>query len=714
MESIQKYSLKIGEQQVELETGRLARSAGGAVTVKCGDNVLLVTAVSSAEPRKGIDFFPLLVDYEEKLASIGKIPGSFLRKEGRPSDKAILTSRLIDRPIRPLFPKGYRNDVQIVATALSSDQSLQPDTYAILGASLALGLAGVPFEGPISAVRVSELNGQFIINPTYEQANNSNLDIVVAGTEDSVIMVEAGCKFVTEEKIVQAVEFAMTEIKKHVQAQHEFIAQCGVVKKEFVDPFDTSEIKKLVAEVCKAKIHEAYHQFDRDTRKEIIGSAKDALKQKIKELPEDHSIKVLLAESGLDFVGEEFKACEKEIMRDMIINEGIRADGRKYNEIRPITCEVGFLPRVHGTGLFTRGNTQVLSSATLAGPGAAQELEGVDPQTEKWYMHNYAFPGYSVGEVRPQRGAGRREIGHGALAERAILPALPEKDDFPYVIRVNSEVLESNGSTSMASTCASCLSLMDAGFPMKTVIAGVAMGLVKEGNKTAVLTDIQGIEDFLGDMDFKVTGDEKGITALQMDIKIKGLDVKILSQAIAEAKDGRLFILGKMKETLPEPRAEMSSWAPRIETLHIGPDTIGAVIGPGGKMIRSIIEQTGATIDIEDDGTVRIGTNDGEMMKKTIKIIKNLTLKVEKGMVLLGKVVRTLPIGAFVEVAPGKDGLVHISKLADRRVATVDEVVKIGDEVIVKVLEIDEKGRVNLSMRDVTEDEREQAILASL
>ncbi len=712
METIQKYTIQIGDQQVELETGKLARSATGSVTVKWGDNVLLVSAVGSEKPRQGIDFFPLLIDYEEKLSSIGKIPGSFIRKEGRPSDKAILTCRLIDRPIRPLFPKGYRNDVQVVVTTLSSDQEQQPDTFAILGASMALGFAGLPFEGPISAVRISEFDGRYIINPTYEQAEQSELDIVVAGTEDSVIMVEAGCWFVPEEKIVDAVKVAMEEIKKHIHAQKEFAAQCGVEKQDFVDPYDTSEIKKLVSETCKTKVNDAYHQFDRDTRKELINSAKEELNQKLKELPDDNSIKVLLEESGLDFVGEEFKSLEKEIMRDMIINEGVRADGRKYNEVRPITCETSCLPRVHGSAVFTRGNTQVLSCATLAGPGAAQELDGVDPQKEKWYMHNYAFPGYSVGEVKPQRGAGRREIGHGALAERAIIPALPLKDEFPYVIRVNSEVLESNGSTSMASTCASCLALMDAGVPIKTVIAGVAMGLVKEGDKTAVLTDIQGIEDFLGDMDFKVTGDENGITALQMDIKIKGLDVNILNQAISEAKEGRLFILNKMKEELSEPRPELNKWAPRIETLKIDPDAIGAVIGPGGKMIRSIIEQTGATIDIEDDGTVRIGTNDGEMMKKTIKIIKNLTLKIEKGMILCGKVVRTLPIGAFVEVAPGKDGLVHISKLAPRRVNTVDEVVQLGDEVVVKVLEIDDKGRVNLSIKDVTEEERDEALAA--
>ncbi len=714
MESIERYLLKIGEHEVELETGRLARSASGSVTLRCGDNVLLISATGLENPRPGIDFFPLLVDYEEKLSSIGKIPGSFLRKEGRPSDKAILISRLIDRPVRPLFPKGYRKDVQIVATTLSSDQQLQPDTFAIFGASVALGLSGLPFEGPIGAVRVSELDGEFVVNPSYEQAEKSDLDIVVAGTEDSVIMVEAGCKFIPEDKIINAVEFAMQEIKKQVQAQKEFFAQCGAEKQEFIDPYDTSEIKTLVAEVCRDKVYEAYHQFDRDTRKELLNTAKEDLKTRVNALQEDHAIKKILEESDLDFVQEEFKTLEKQIMRDMIINESVRADGRKYNEIRPISCEVSFLPRVHGSAIFTRGNTQVLSSATLAGPGLVQELEGVDPQTEKRYMHNYTFPGFSVGEVRPIRGAGRREIGHGALAERAILPALPPKEDFVYAIRVNSDVLESNGSTSMASTCASCLALMDAGVPLKTVIAGVAMGLIKEGDKTVVLTDIQGIEDFLGDMDFKVTGDREGITALQMDIKIKGIDLAVLKQAINEAKEGRIFILDKMVETLPEPKKELSKYAPRIETLKIDPDTIGGLIGPGGKTIKGIIEETGTTIDIEDDGTVHIACSEGDGMARAIKIIRQLTLKLEPGMILPGKVVRTLPIGAFVELAPGKDGLVHISKLAPRRVNTVDEIVNIGDEVVVKVIGIDEKGRVNLSLKDVSEEEKEAARTDSL
>lgn len=706
MDSIQKYTFKIGENEIELETGKLARSAGGAVTVKCGDTVLLVTATGSEEPRPGIDFFPLLVDYEEKMYAIGKIPGSYMRKEGRPSDKAILISRLIDRPIRPLFPKGYRKDVQIVAACLSSDQITQPDTLAILGSSVALGLSGLPFDGPVGAVRVSRVNGHLKANPTYEEASNSNLDIVVAGTQDSVIMVEAGCTFVTEEEILEAVDFALKEINKQIEAQKQFFEQCGIVKQVFVDPFDTSELKKLIEETAKDKINAAYHNFSRDERKAMLKEAKELVTAKIEELPEDSQIKQLLASSPLKFVNEEFKNVEKRVMRDMVLFERVRADGRKIDEIRPVSCDVGLLPRAHGTGLFTRGSTQALSIAALAGPGLAQELEGVDPITEKRYMHNYAFPGYSVGEVRPQRGAGRREIGHGALAERAIIPALPSKADFPYVIRVNSEVLESNGSSSMASTCGSCLALMDAGVPLKTVIGGIAMGLVKEGDNTVVLTDIQGLEDFLGDMDFKVTGNKEGITALQMDMKIKGISLDVLRTALDDAKAGRIFIIDKMLEVITEPRTSLSKWAPRIYTIKIAVDTIGAVIGPGGKTIRSIIETTGTTIDIEDDGTVTITSPNGEGADKAISIIESLTLKITEGMVIKGKVVRTIPIGAFIELAPGKDGMAHISQLAKERVMKVEDVINLGDEVIVKVISVDDKGRINLTIKGVSDEEK--------
>ena len=708
MANVKSCRFEIGGKEVVIETGKYANSASGAVTVRCGDTVLLVTATISEEPRPGIDFFPLLIDYEEKMSSIGKIPGGFLKKEGRPSEKAILICRLIDRPIRPLFPSGYRNDIQVVAITLSSDQKTQPDTLAMLGASFALVLSGAPFEGPIGAVRVSQIDGQLVANPTYQEAEKSALDIVVAGTEDSVIMVEAGCTFVTEELIIDAVQFAQEEIKKQVLAQKAFADECGAKAQEFVNPYDTAELSELIKSTAKNLINDAYHNFDRDSRKALLKEAKELVKQKIDELPEDSQIKQLIESSPINFVSEEFKSVEKKVMRAMVTDEGVRADGRKSYEIRPIWCETGVLPRTHGSAVFTRGSTQALSVATLAGPGEAQDLEGVDPQAEKRYMHSYSFPAYSVGEVRPNRGPGRREIGHGALAERAILPALPTKEEFGYAIRVTSDILESNGSTSMASTCGSCLALMDAGVPMKTVIGGVAMGLIKEGDNTVILTDIQGIEDFLGDMDFKVTGDENGITALQMDMKIKGISLDTLKTALAQAKDGRIFIISKMKEVLSAPKTEMSEWAPRIVNLTVPQDCIGAVIGPGGKTIRGIIDASGATIDIDDSGLVTITSVDKEGLDIASRMVKDLTLKLTPGLVAKGRVVRTLPIGAIVEIAPGKDGMVHISQLANRRVENVEDVVKFGDEVVVKIVEVDDRGRVKMTIKGVSEEERQQ------
>ena len=708
MNEVKNFSLEIGGRTVTIETGKYAKSATASVTVRCEDTVILVAATVSEEPRVGIDFFPLLIDYEEKMSSVGKIPGGFNRKEGKPSDKAILISRLIDRPIRPLFPKGYRNDVQIVASTLSSDQEVQPDTLAVLGASAALSLSGAPFEGPIGAVRISRLDGEYIVNPTYQQADKSDLDIVIAGTEESVIMVEAGCKFVTEDDILQAVEVAQVEIRKQVQAQKDFMKECGVEPLQFVNPFNTQPLADFIKENCYDMVFDAYHNFDREYRQNKLKEAKELLAQKLEELPEDNEIKKLIEESDIDFVAEEFKYLEKKIMRAMIINEGVRADGRKSTDIRPIWCEVGMLPRTHGSAVFTRGQTQVLSVATLAGPGMAQELDGIDPQKEKMYMHTYAFPGFSVGEVRPLRGPGRREIGHGNLAERAILPALPPHEEFGYAIRVTSDVLESNGSTSMASTCGSCLALMDAGVPLKTMIGGVAMGLIKEGDDVVILTDIQGIEDFLGDMDFKVTGNEVGITALQMDMKIKGISTETLRRALMQAKDGRLFIMNKMRETISEPRADVSEFAPRIYTMKVNTDEIGTVIGPGGKTIRGIIDASGATIDINDNGEVTITSNDKEGADIAIKMIKDLTFKPEPGMVIKGRVIKILPIGAIVELGGGKDGMVHISQIADHRINTVDEVLSHGQEVIVKVIKIDEKGRTNLTMKGVSEEEKQQ------
>ena len=588
-----KNQLEVGGKIVEVETGKYANSATSSVTVRCGDTMLFVHCCVSKEPRVGIDFFPLLIDYEERMSSIGRIPGGYNRSEGKASDKAILVSRLIDRPIRPLFPKGYRNDIQIVAQLFSYDQENQPDTLAMLGASYALMLSGAPFEGPIGAVRVGrDENGNMIANPTHQQAEKSDLDIVVAGTHDSVIMVEAGCKFVTEDDIMNAVEFAQVEIRKQCEAQVAFAQECGVVKEEFVNPYDTTEIKNIIQEVAGDMIHDAYHNFDRTYRQNKLEEAKKLVKERIEALPEDHPIHIMIEETGIDFVAEEFKAAEKKVMRAMIVNEGVRADGRNPHEVRPIWCEVGVIPRAHGSAVFTRGQTQVLSVATLAGPGMKQELDGVDPQTEKTYMHKYIFPGFSVGEVKALRGPGRREVGHGNLAERANVPALPSQEEFGYTIRVTSDVLESNGSTSMASTCGSSMALMNAGVPVKCMIGGVAMGMITEpDHEPVVLTDIQGIEDFLGDMDFKVTGNDEAITALQMDMKAKGISNDTLRRALQQAKEGRLHILSKMREAITEPAKEMSPFAPSITTLTIPQSDIGTVIGPGGKQIRAIIKK---------------------------------------------------------------------------------------------------------------------------
>lgn len=701
--------IEIGGKTVTVETGKYANTANGSVTIRCGDTMLFVHATVSKEPRVGIDFFPLLIDYEERMSSIGRIPGGYNRSEGRSSDKAILVDRLIDRPIRPLFPKGYRNDIQIVAQLFSYDQQNQPDTLAMLGASFALMLSGAPFEGPIGAVRVSrDENGNLIANPTHHQADKSDLDIVVSGTHDSVIMVEAGCKFVSEEEIMAAVEFAQGEIRKQCDAQIEFAKLCGVVKQEFVNPYDTTELKNIIKETAYDMIFDAYHNFDRAYRQEKLDAAKKLVKEKIDALPEDHYIKKIIEETGIDFVAEEFKAAEKKVMRAMILDENTRADGRKPEEVRPIWCEVGVLPRAHGSAVFTRGQTQVLSVATLAGPSMKQDLDGVDPETERRYMHKYIFPGFSVGEVKPLRGPGRREVGHGALAERANIPALPSQEEFGYTIRVTSDVLESNGSTSMASTCGSSMALMNAGVPVKSMIGGVAMGMIAEEGKTpVVLTDIQGIEDFLGDMDFKVTGNDTGITALQMDMKAKGIANETLRKALQQAKEGRLHILAEMRKAITEPGA-MSPYAPSITTITIPTEDIGTVIGPGGKQIRAIIDASGAEIDIQDSGIVTITSNDQEGSQIAINMIKNLTFKPEAGMIMKGKVVRIIPIGAFVELAGGKDGMVHISQVCNERIETIEPHLKIGDDVIVKIIKIDDKGRVNLTIKGVSDEEKAQ------
>lgn len=707
-EDVKTKTFQIGNDTFTFETGKLARSAGGSVTVRSGDTMIMCVATGSEKPRAGIDFFPLLIDVEEKMYAVGRMPGGYLKREGRPSDKATLTARLIDRPIRPLFPDGYRNDVQVIAHLLSTDSTIQTDVISMIGASMALVLSGLPFEGPIGAVRIGRIDGEFVINPTYEQQEESNMDLIVSGTSSSIMMVEAGCDFVTEEDLVAALDVAHAEIKKQVAIQEEFAKECGVVRQEFVPEFDVTELNTFALDTVKADVTEAYHQFDRDTRKEILSKAKEKLQAAIDALPEDNSIKQLIASSDLNFVGDAFKKAEKKVMRAMVIDEGVRADGRKPTEIRPITCEVGVVPRVHGSALFTRGTTQALCIATLGAPGDAQRLDGVDPATEKRWLHHYAFPAYSVGEVRPSRGPGRREIGHGALAERANFFALPSKEDFAYTLRVNSEILSSNGSTSMAATCGTSMALMEAGVPVKCPIGGIAMGLIKEGDQSVVLSDIQGLEDFLGDMDFKVTGNKDGVTALQMDIKIQGISLEIMKKALEQARLGRIHILERMAIAISEPRKQLSEWAPRIISFNIKPDLIGAVIGPGGKMIRSIIEETGVQIDIEDSGMVTITSDKGGNAEKAEQIIKDLTMEIERGMVFKGTVVRIIPIGAFIELVPGKDGMVHISQIANHRVNNIEDELSVGDEVPVLVKDVDDRGRINLTIKGLADEEREK------
>lgn len=699
--TMRQTEIQFDGKTIVVKTGRLAKQAHGAVEVSCGDTMVLVTCTESKNIREGIDYFPLLVDYEEKLYAVGRVPGSFGRREGKAPDKAILTSRLIDRPIRPLFKEGYRNDVQIVATTMSADQETPPDTLAMLGASFAIELAGLPFSGPVGAVRVARVDGNLVGNPSYAQIDESDLDIVVAGTEGSIMMVEAGCKLVSERDVLAAIDYGHQIIKKQIEVQKQFVRACGVEKREFATPEPNARLRQILEEKATEKLKASMNGVtDKVVRQTLVDEAKAAVVEAIAALPEDDELKKVSLRDPLEYY-------EAELMRLQVLDTGMRADGRRCDEVRPITVECGILPRTHGTGLFTRGTTQVLSIATLGIGSDAQRLDSIDPVTEKRYMHHYNFPGFSVGEVKPMRGPGRREIGHGALAERALIPALPSHEEFPYTLRVVSEVLESNGSTSMASTCGSSLALMDAGVPLKHTIGGIAMGLILEGDRFAILTDIQGLEDFLGDMDFKVAGSKEGITALQMDIKIEGISIEIMRVALEQAKRGRLHIIEKMEAVLPAARTELSTWAPRIITVQIPQEDIGTVIGPGGKMIRRIIEETGATIDIEDDGTVLIGSVDSAGGEAARDWIVRLVKKVQVGGVYIGKVTRIIPAGAFVEILPGKEGLVHISQLENRRVEKVEDVVSIGQKVIVKVKEIDEKNRVNLTIKGVSPEERE-------
>lgn len=707
--------INVTGKDITIQTGKLAKQANGSVTIRCGDTVLLVTAVKSDEPRKDIDFFPLLCDFEERFTSVGRIPGSFNRRENKPPDKSTLTARLMDRPLRPLFPENYYNDVQVVATALSIDQVNPPDVLAMLGASFALSISDIPFNGPIGAVRVGLIHNKFIANPTFEELEKSDLDLIVAGTSDSIMMVEAGANLVTEDVILNALAFAQTIIKQQVESQKQFASQYGLKKVEPVPAKVDKALVELVEKNAKDSLLKSMDNVkDKNVHKRFIKEAVGKIVSAIEEQKEKSKFLTDLKDKSQDEIKKIAKSqvniLEEKLMRKKILEEGVRADGRKCNEIRLITCEVGILERVHGTGLFTRGTTQVLSSCTLGTSGDAQKLDSIDPQTERKYIHHYNFPGYSVGEVKPSRTPGRREIGHGALAERALSPVLPDKEHFPYTIRVVSEVLESNGSTSMASTCGSTLCLMDAGVPIKAPIAGIAMGLIKEGDKFAILTDIQGLEDFLGDMDFKVTGSKKGVSALQMDIKIGGITLEVMKIALEQAKIGRLYILEKMLEAIPKPRTELSKWAPRILTMKVDMSDIGTIIGPGGKMIRRITEETGAKIDIEEDGTVLIASPDNDKAYKAKKWVQGLVEKIQPGAVYSGKVLRTAQIGAFVEILPNKEGMVHISQLQDKRTERVEDVVKVGDIIAVRVREVDERGRISLTMRGITKEEQDKVL----
>ena len=685
------YSIELGGRTLTMEIGKIAKQANGAVLVRYGDTVVVVAATGTKTPREGVDFFPLTVDFEEKMYAVGKIPGGFIKREGRPAETAILTSRLIDRPIRPMFPEGYHNDVQIVATAVSVDPDNAPDIPAMIGASCALSISDIPFEGPIAGVRVGMIDGQYIINPTIEQAKVSRLNLAVAGTKDAILMVEAGAKEISEDEMLDAIWFGHEEIKKLVEWQEKIMAEVGKPKMEvpvYEPPAElAAEIEAYGAEQLKAALMDANKLEREENVARIKAEIADAFMEKYPDNAKD--------------VAYITQKLVKKIVRRTISVDKIRPDGRALDEVRPVTCEVGLLARPHGSALFTRGQTQILNVLALAPLSEAQTLDGLGVELTKRYIHHYNFPPYSVGETKPLRSPGRREIGHGALAERALLPVIPSEEEFPYAIRLVSETLESNGSSSMGSVCASTLSLMDAGVPIKAPVAGVAMGLVKDGDYFTILTDIQGLEDALGDMDFKVAGTKNGITAIQMDIKIDGINKEIFKQALAQAKRGREHIMGIMLDCISEPRKELSKYAPKITTIHVDPEKISKIIGPGGKTIKKIVEETGAKIDIEEDGRVYIAAVNSEEAAKAIDMINGITAEAEVGKVYTGKVTRLMAFGAFVEILPGKEGLVHISQLSTERVNKVEDVVSVGDEIVVKVTEIDQKGRINLSRKAV-------------
>ena len=686
---IQKFEMQLGGKNLEVEIGKVAELANGACLLRCGDTMVLVAATSSKNPREGIDFFPLSVDFEEKLYSVGKIPGGFIKREGRPSEKAVLTSRLIDRPIRPLFPKGFRNDVQVVATVLSIDPDVNPDTIAMIGSSIALSISSIPFNGPTGSVAVGLIDGEMIINPDLAQRAISEMYLVVSGTKDAIMMVEADANEISEEVMLKAILFAHEQIKKIVEFVESIVKSVGKEKDEYAVFKAPEEIEAEVTAYAKDKMKAAILTKDKLERMENM--------DKVKMETMEHFAQVY--PDNMKHVDEVIYKITKQGVRELILVDRIRPDNRRMDEIRPIWCEVGTLPRTHGSGLFTRGQTQVLSITTLGSLRDAQTIDGLGEEDEKRYMHHYNFPAYSVGEARPSRGPGRREIGHGALAERALEPMIPSKEEFPYAIRVVSEVLSSNGSTSQGSVCGSTLSLLDAGVPLKDMVAGIAMGLIKEEDKLAILSDIQGMEDFLGDMDFKVAGTKNGITAIQMDIKISGIDEEVLTKALAQAKTGRLHILGEMQKVITEPRPEVSKYAPMVINMQINPDKIRDVIGSGGKVINKIIEETGVKIDIEDDGKIFILAVERDMGKKAKAIIEGIVADPIPGTVYKGKVTRLMQFGAFVEILPGKEGLLHVSQIDVKRVDKVEDVLKPGDEIEVLLQEIDSQGRLNLSRK---------------
>ncbi len=678
--------------ELTIETGWLAGQANGAVMVRQGDTVVMVTATASRAPRPGIDFFPLTCDYEEKMYAAGRIPGAFFRREGRPGEAATLASRMIDRPMRPLFPKDFRNDVQIVATVLSTDQVHDPTILALIGAGAAVSISDIPHGGPVAAVRMGLFDGQLAENPSMPNLETSELDLIVAGTRDAINMVEAGAKEVSEDVLVEALSRAHQRIRELVAMIDELVAKVGRPKSDYPHVGVPAEIKQAVADLALERVDRAFREADKAQRDRRLDDLKAEVQEQMGSRFPDRAGDISAA----------FESVLKGAVRRAILNEGIRPDGRGLDEIRAIWCEVGVLPRTHGSAVFTRGQTQALSIVTLGTSSDQQRLDGLGLAEFKRYMHHYNFPPFSVGEARPLRSPGRREIGHGALAERAVKVMVPPESEFPYTIRVVTEILSSNGSTSMASVCGSTLALMDAGVPIKAPVGGIAMGLVtddQDSSRYAILSDIQGMEDALGDMDFKVAGTRHGVTALQMDIKVSGLTPEVFRKALEQARRGRMHILDKMEAALPGPREAMSTFAPRITAIHIHPDKIRDIIGPGGKTIRRIQEETGCQIDVEDDGTVSLATIDEEAMSRAVAMIRDLTESVEVGRIYKGKVVRIMPFGAFVEILPRQDGLVHISQLAEQRVNRVEDVVNIGDEIMVKVTEIDDRGRVNLSRR---------------